>query len=92
MLLKSDKKEKLSWVQTDCLCSQVPKENALPEIFSVTLSAATFPNSSDEIKLFSLPGGGVCPWAVQVCVRLCVSCWLFLVRNEPETNPADMSP
>lgn len=25
MLLKSDKKEKLSWVQTDCLCSQVLK-------------------------------------------------------------------
>lgn len=25
MLLRSDKKEKLSWVQTDCLCSQVLK-------------------------------------------------------------------
>lgn len=33
-------------------------ENALPEIFSVDLSAATFPSNPDEIKMFSAKGGG----------------------------------
>lgn len=88
MLLKSDKKEKLSKVQTDCLCSQVPKENVLPEIFSEALSAATFLSNSAEIKCFSLQGnvcvGGVFMCA-GLCVCLCVTSWIFLIRIQQET-------